>query len=105
MDAEKYMETARQEAAQCWCDEATKHIEMDAVLAEAVARKIAGWMEAAAHFSDGSEYYRCLLERCGKALGEAAYTCDDGTKVPDVLVAKVPELLEQLAFRMEGLEK
>lgn len=102
---ERHMETARQLAAQCWCDEETKHIVVEPALVEAVAKRIARWMESAAQFSDGSSYYRGLLVKCGEALGEAAYTCDDGTKTRDVLVAKVPELVEELAFRMKGLEE
>lgn len=38
---EQHMEQARMLAAQCWCDEETSGKEMDATLAEAVARKIA----------------------------------------------------------------
>jgi len=36
---------ARQLAAQCWCDEETKHIEMDITLAEAFARRLDALME------------------------------------------------------------
>lgn len=96
MSIEQHMELARQLAAQCWCDEEPKHIEMNPALAEAVAKRIASWVGAAAEFSDGQAYYRGLVERCGKALGVAAYTCDDGTVVPDVLCAKVPELVGEL---------
>jgi hypothetical protein len=53
---EDWMPEARAIAAQCWCDEETKHIEMDPVLAEAVARRIAFharneevWRERAMH--------------------------------------------------------
>ena len=105
MKDDAFMETARQEAAQCWCDETTKHIEMDSALAEAIARRLAGWMRLAAQETDGAQYYHGLVVRCGKAIGEKAFICDDGTKVPDVLCAKVPELVEELAFQMRGLEK
>lgn len=44
---EQYMEQARMLAAQCWCDEETSGKEMDATLAEAMARRIAAWMETA----------------------------------------------------------
>lgn len=102
---ERHMETARQLAAQCWCDKETEHIVVEPVLVEAVAKRIAMWMESAAQFSDGSTYYRGLLVKCGEALGEAAYTCDDGTKSLDVLVAKVPELVRELALRTRKLEE
>ena len=68
---------------------------MDTQLAEAVAKRIAAWMDTAAHFSNGLEYYRGLVIRCGEAIGKDAYICDDGTKSVDVLCAKVPELVEK----------
>ena len=94
-DPEPWMDEARQIAAQCWCDPETSDRTMDTQLAEAVARRIATWMDTAARFSEGLEYYRGLVIRCGEALGEDAYTCDDGTKSMDVLCAMVPEVLEK----------
>jgi hypothetical protein len=94
--ATNWIEEARVLAAQCWCDEETKHITMDPVLAEAVARRIAAWMDTAAQHCRNEDYYRGLLVRCGEAIGEAAYTQDDGGKSEDVLCAKVPELVEGL---------
>ena len=88
------MEEARQIAAQCWCDEETQDREMDVVLAEAVAKRIAAWMETAAQNQRNTDYYRGLLERCGKAIGDRAYTQDDGGKTEDVLCAKIPEIVE-----------
>lgn len=93
---ETWMDEARQLAAQCWCDDETKDREMDTVLAEAVAKRIAAWMETSAKAERGLHYYRGLLVRCGNALGDAARTADDGGKGPDVLCAKVPELVEAL---------
>ena len=57
------MEEARHIAAQCWCDEETKDREMDSILAEAVARRIAPWMEVAAQSQRKVDYYRGLLEQ------------------------------------------
>lgn len=91
---ETWMPEARHFAAQCWCDEETKSTKMDTVLAEAVARRIAAWMETAAQNQRNCDYLRGLLVRCGNALGEPAFTCDDGSKSEDVLCAKVPELVE-----------
>lgn len=54
------------------------------------------WMETARQESTNRDYYRGLVERCGGALGVAARTQDDGGVVPDVLCAKVPELVEAL---------
>ena len=87
------MEEARHIAAQCWCDEETKDREMDSILAEAVARRIASWMAAAAQSQRNVDYYRGLLERCGKAIGVRARTADDGTIMDDVLCAKIPEII------------
>jgi len=42
-----------------------------------------------------TEYYRGLVERCGKAVGVRAYTDDDGVVHQDVLNAKVPEIIEE----------
>lgn len=91
-----FMPDARQLAAQCWCDESTKHIEMNVALAESVAKRIAAWMVSAVEFSNGLQYYRGLVVRCGDAIGDPARTCDDGSKSEDVLCAKVPELVEAL---------
>ena len=93
---EQWMEEARGIAAQCWCDPETEDREMDVVLGEAFAKRLAGWMEIAAQNQRNTDYYRGLLVRCGKAIGQAAYIQDDGGKAQDVLCAKVPELVEAL---------
>jgi len=91
------MEEARQVAGACWTDKETEHLEMDVALAEAVAKRLATWLATAAQSQRNLEYYRGLVIRCGQALGEEAYTADDGTKMEDVLCDKVPELVEALA--------
>lgn len=93
---EQWMEEARGQAAQCWCDEETRGKEMDATLAEAVAKRIATWMETAAQMARNADYYRGLLDDCAKHLGPAAYTADDGTVMDEPLRIKVPELVAQL---------
>jgi len=85
---------AREIAAQCWCDPETEDRVMDPVLAEAVAQRIANWMDTAAQNHRNADYYRGLVERCGKAIGEMAYICDDGPVSEDVLCAKVPKIIE-----------
>jgi hypothetical protein len=87
-------EEALQIAAQCWCEKETKHLVMDITLAETVAKQIAFWMEIAAQNERNTDYYRGLLERCGKAIGLRAYTQDDGGITEDVLCAKIPEIVE-----------
>ena len=72
---------------------------MDTVLAEAVAKRIAKWMNCAAEAQRNSDYYRGLVVRCGKAIGEAAYIADDGGRHEDVLCAKVPELVEAICVK------
>ena len=88
-----FMDEARMLAAQCWCDEETKSIVMDVVLAEAVAKRIAEWMEIAAQNQKNTDYYRGLLIQCGETIGERAYIAEDGTRMNDVLCAKVPEII------------
>lgn len=93
---ETFMPEARHFAAQCWCDEETSHIPMDVTLAEAVAKRIAVWMDTSAQGYRDAEFYRNLLHRCGQFLGVEAYTSDDGTVQEEVLALKVPELVEKL---------
>ena len=91
-----WIDEARGLAAQCWCDKETENIEMDVNLCEAVAQRISFWMDTAAQNQRNTDYYRGLVERCGKAIGDKAYTADDGGKHENVLCAKVPELVEIL---------
>lgn len=93
---ETFLVEARGIAAQCWCDPETSNRVMDVALAEAVAKRIASWMAETARAHNSIEYYRSLVIRCGDVFGEAARTCDDGSKSEDVLCAKVPELVEAL---------
>jgi hypothetical protein len=59
------MTQALQVAAQCWCDEDTKHIEMDSRLAKAVAKRLCVLMEPAEQSPLGFEHYRQQLLNCG----------------------------------------
>lgn len=94
--AETWMGEARQLAAQCWCDKETKDRVMDVELAEAVAKRIAVWMDTAAHAYRDVAYYRDLLVKCGEAIGDKSYISDDGSIQQDVLCAKIPELVREL---------
>lgn len=89
-----WMDEARQLAAQCWCDPETEKTVIDPILCEAVAKRIAIWMETAAQNQRNTDYYRGLLVKCGKAIGDQAYIADDGTRMDDVLCAKIPELVD-----------
>ena len=98
-----WMSEARQIAAQCWCDPETSGTPMDGHLAEAVAKRIQAWMETSAQNQRNADYYRSLVVRCGRAMGEQAYIADDGGKHEDVLCAKVPELVEGLVAKIKPL--
>lgn len=92
---ETWMPEARQLAAQCWCDDETKDREMDVVLAEAVARRIAGWMDASAQAYRDADFYRGIIREIGEMFGVEAKTSDDGSVQQDVLALKVPELVSK----------
>jgi hypothetical protein len=92
-----WIEEARAMAAQCWCDPETSDREMDVVLAEAVAQRIAGWMDTAAQYARNEDYYRGLLDACAPVLGEAVFIADDGSRSDEPLRAKIPELVAKLA--------
>ena len=91
-----WIEEGRAQAAQCWCDPETSYRIMDTILCEAVAKRIAFWMETAAQNQRNTDYYRGLLVRCGEVIGDPAYIGDDGSRAEDVLCAKIPELVEEL---------
>lgn len=95
-ETELWMPEARHAAASCWCDDETKSIVMDPILAEAVAKRIAAWMATSAQAYKNVDYYRGLVIRCGNAIGPKAYICDDGSVSDDCLCAKVPELVEEI---------
>lgn len=63
-----HMELARMIAAQCWCDEKTKNIAMDARLAEAFAKRLASWMNDAARYSANAGYWRVRSENAEREL-------------------------------------
>lgn len=95
MENYDWIEEARTIAAQCWCDEETKGIDMEVVLADAFAKRLASWMNIAAQNQRNTDYYRDLLIECGETIGEPAFTCDDGTLSDDVLCAKIPEIIKE----------
>jgi hypothetical protein len=89
-----WMPEARQLAAQCWTDVETSNRTMDTALAEAMAKRIAAWMDTAAQAARGQEFYRELVVKIGEQFGVAAKTSDDGSVQDHVLALKVPELVE-----------
>jgi hypothetical protein len=57
-----WMPEARAAAAQCWCQPETSNTDMDAVLAEVMATRIAGWMREAAQYAENAAYWRGEVE-------------------------------------------
>ena len=63
---------------------------------ERLTRERDNWIETSAQDCRNTEYYRGLVVQIGETIGEQAYIADDGIKHPDVLCAKVPELITAL---------
>lgn len=87
--------------------EVTLRAQLAAVTAERddAKRSAAAWEETAAQYARNHEYYRGLVVRCGDVLGPAAHVADDGSSSPDVLVAKVPELVAAVTAENERLRE
>lgn len=105
MGTEMAKEIASEIAAQCWGDPRTSDKDMDIVLGEVFAEKLAGWIDIAAQNQRNTDYYRGLLVKCGELIGIEAYTQDDGGVVDDVLCAKIPELVEKLCSQINQITK
>jgi len=104
-ETESWMEEARQIAAQCWCDEETEDREMDVCLAEAVAKRIAVWMDTAAMHARNEDFYRKILDEVAGSLGhlkQEAFIQDDGGIVDSPLRLKLPFLVRKLASQAFG---
>lgn len=66
-----WMDEARCIAAQCWCDDTTAHIVMDTALCEAVARRIAAWMQTGAQHARNESYWRERALATAPTMSEA----------------------------------
>jgi hypothetical protein len=55
-----------------------------------------GWKDSAAYFDRAQNFYRGLVDRCAVALGQEAFTADDGVTGDSPIRLKVPELVENL---------
>lgn len=75
---------------------------VDADFTRKLERERDGWKDTAARSQRDADYYRNLVVCCGNAIGEAAKTCDDGTKSEDVLCAKVPEVVLQIVSERDA---
>ena len=63
---------------------------------EQLTRERIAWEEIARQNQRNTDFYRDLIEQCGKTIGREAYTQDDGGVCEDVLCLKVPELVKGL---------
>lgn len=72
---------------------------------ERLTRERDNWINSAREYSDGLEYYRGLVVQIGEAIGEQSHIADDGVQHPDVLCAKVPELVARLRAENERLTR
>lgn len=68
---------------------------MDVPLCEAVARRIAAWMETAAQAYRNEDFYRGIVVQIGEMFGDAAKTSNDGSIQQDVLALKVAPLVKR----------
>ncbi len=69
---ETWLPEARVLAARCWCDDTTKHIEMDMALAEVFAHRLAAWMETGAFHARNEAYWRERAQRAEDVLTDAS---------------------------------
>lgn len=57
-------------------------------------RQVEGWMESAASFGKGRDFYRSLITQMGEAIGQRAYTSDDGSVQSEPLALRVAEIVQ-----------
>jgi hypothetical protein len=72
-----WMDEARAMAAQCWCDDETEHIVMDTTLAEAIAWRIAAWMQTGALHASNETYWRKRAEEAEAELSSIKASQDE----------------------------
>ncbi len=61
------------------------------------------WVETAMQHSRNEEFYRDLLDECAVPLGKAAFTADSGDVMDDPVRLKIPELVRELAEKVDTL--
>lgn len=91
-----WSEEATTIAAQVWCQPTTEKIEFDSRLATEFAKTLAAWMETAAGYARGREFYRGLLVTTASHLGPEIFVSDDGSIQDEPLLLKIPEMVEAL---------
>lgn len=86
-DISMWLDEARQQAAQCWCDDKNNSKEMDTDLCESMAYKIAAWMDTGAFHARNEEYWRNrAIEAEKKLFAAVTHFADDAT------LARIAEL-------------
>jgi hypothetical protein len=88
-EPETWLAEARVIAAQCWCHDTTKHIEMIPELAEAIAHQIAAWMHTAALHARNEAYWRGRSEQVYEKCAEI---CDDISGLHSECARKIRDL-------------
>lgn len=91
LEAQSEINLAQMKGALLEVTAATKPVVEEVVR---LRREVAAWREDCAREVENKEYYRGLVERIGRLYDPQCYTADDGRRHPDVLCAKVPELVE-----------
>lgn len=96
-----WMPEARAAAAQCWCDPETSGIQMDPVLAEAVARRIALWMQTGALAHQNADYWRERCERCEQSqLVSIREVLEDSLRKQEKTNEKLDQIITLLTTRV-----
>jgi hypothetical protein len=61
------------------------------------------WEKTASQHLENELYYRGLLEKIGRKFGAKAFTDDAGEMHTDVLIAKVPELVDNVGRLLDEM--
>lgn len=88
-----------------WFREAKRQRDGYAGEVNGARRSADAWEQSARDFSINADYYRGLLIKIGELFGIAAKTSDDGSVQQDVLVAKVPELVQAAVAERDALDR
>lgn len=80
-------------------------LDMIATPDEAVETAPCGWEVEAKRFHDGQEGFRAWLREVALMFGEQAYIADDGSRMDDVLIAKVPDMVRALMAERAALKE
>lgn len=92
-----FRDEALQVVQECWKKSVRACFVLpDELLINTLVDSMSFWMQTAAQNQRNTDYYRGLLEKCGRSIGVEAYMADDDSLSDSVLCAKIPELVEEL---------